>query len=117
VTGFFQAKSHRVVPIDACPVLAPQLNTLLVGCPRAAPVHTRHPTPICRTSKLTFVANSILPLDTWRVWVGLQAGLQAAIGGSKHALHVLQMDLAVGIGLYPIVTLEKQRLNMIGNLV
>ena len=31
ITGFFAAKSHRVVPIDKCPVLAPQLNGLLVS--------------------------------------------------------------------------------------
>jgi len=31
VTGFFRSKSHYVVPMSTCPVLAPELNELLAG--------------------------------------------------------------------------------------
>lgn len=31
VTGFYRSKSHHVVPIRECPVIAPELNTLMVN--------------------------------------------------------------------------------------
>jgi len=34
--GFFEAESNRLIPIDACPILSPCLNTLL-GMLRSAP--------------------------------------------------------------------------------
>jgi 23S rRNA (uracil1939-C5)-methyltransferase len=34
--GFYQARSHELVPIDACPVVVPQLNAAIAGLQRAA---------------------------------------------------------------------------------